>query len=95
MTDEVRLHRVIGQSGGVFDRGQNVFTLKRRIVRQNLVDVGTMTEQFQDIGDSNPLSAQAGMSAALSRLNCDPIQQRLGVAHQVLPVSKFVLLSQK
>ena len=65
---------MIGLVRGVIHRRQNVFALEGGIIGEDFLERCAAGDQFQNIGDSNPLSANAGTSAALAWLDSNPAQ---------------------
>jgi len=59
---------VIRLSRSIFDCGENVLALKIRIIAQNLVEFGSGTQQFEDIGNPDSHPANARTAPALGRI---------------------------
>jgi glycine hydroxymethyltransferase len=58
----------------VLKRGENVFALQERIIRQNLLVRGSRAKQFEHFGNTDAQTANAGPTAALAGLGSDAIQ---------------------
>ena len=63
---------------GILDGGENVFALKAGIILQDLFDGGSVTQQFQDVGDADSHSANARTAAALGVVDGDSREAFLG-----------------
>jgi len=54
---------MIGQTRRVFERGDDISFLEVRIISQNLCFGRSARQEFKDIGNANPLSANARTAA--------------------------------
>ncbi len=54
---------------------ENVFPLKVRIIIQNLLEVRAGTQQLKNIAHANSHPADAGSTAALLRIESDPVEE--------------------
>jgi len=70
---------VIGEARGVGDGGQNVLGFKKRVIRENFLVAGVVTQEIEDIRDAYAFAPNAGLSAAFTRLDCYPFQQVHGL----------------
>jgi hypothetical protein len=57
---------VIGLPGGVFDRGKDIFPLKKRILGENRIKRGISSQQFKGIRDPDAESPKARASTAFA-----------------------------
>jgi len=70
-TSRRKKNGVVGLPCRVFDRGQNIFPLQVRIVRENLVNTRSGSEQLQNIGHADSQATNTGPSTTLAGINCD------------------------
>ena len=59
---------------GVFDRGDDVFLLKRRVVRKDFLEGSTRRQKLKDVGHTNAQPTNAGPPAAFPFLHRNPLQ---------------------
>ena len=81
---------MIGLPRGIGDGRENVFVLKERIIFQNLPVAGSVTQQIENVRDTDSLPANARPAAALVRLHGDAFQKiqvfaTTSVKDQVVP----------
>ena len=55
---------MVGLVRGIIDRRKDVFAFKRRIIGEDLLEGRAAGDQFEYVGHSNPLSADAGAATA-------------------------------
>ena len=60
--------------GGVIQRCEDVFPLQKRIVRQDFIEGSARAKQFEHIGNSDALAANARAASALTRFDSDSIK---------------------
>lgn len=68
---------------GICNRGQNVLTLKKRVIPKDLLVRGPGGEEFKDIAHADALAANARLASALARLNRDALKN-VGLHHSEL-----------
>lgn len=66
--------RVVSLMGGVFDRGEDVFSLKRRVIREDFLERSACRQELKDIGDTDPQSANARPATAFPFFHGNPLQ---------------------
>jgi hypothetical protein len=80
---------MIGETRSIFKRGYDISFFKIRIISQNLRSCRSARQELQDIGNANPLTANAGTAAQHIRVGRDAIEM---VRHRA--VSTSYLLTQ-
>ena len=59
---------------GVFDRGDDVFPLERRVIRKNFLEASARRQKVKDVGDTNAQAANARSTAAFPFFHRDALQ---------------------
>lgn len=59
---------------GVVEGGEDVFTLEKRVVREDFFEGSPGAEEFEYIRNANAMSANAGTTAALAGFDGDAIE---------------------
>ena len=59
---------------GVFDRGDDVFPLERRVIRKNFLEASARRQKVKDVGHTNAQAANARPPAAFPFFYRNPLQ---------------------
>ena len=59
---------------GVFDRGHDVFPLKRRVIRKDFLEGSARRQKLKDVGHTNAQATNARSPAAFPFLYRNPLQ---------------------
>ena len=66
---------MVQPAGGELERGTQIFGLEVRHLIEDLFSRQASGEEVEDVGDTNPHTANARTSSALLRIDGDPIHQ--------------------
>jgi len=65
---------MVGLMCRVFDRGDDVFLLKRRVIRQDFLERSARRQELEDVGHANAQAANARSAAAFPLFHRNPFQ---------------------
>lgn len=83
---------MVGLTGGVFNRREDVFVFEVRVVLQDFLIRSTGGKKVEDVGDADPHIPDAGTTAALGIVDGDsreavgPHRSSLEVLHPVCAI---------
>jgi len=77
-------HTVVSLMRGVFKCRVYVLSFEERIVDQNLIEAGAISQKLKNIADSNTVAAYAGTAPALAFFHRDS-PEPIGIHLQLSP----------
>jgi hypothetical protein len=67
-------HRVVGLASRIFNGGKNIFPFQEGVISENFFEGSAARQEFQDVGNAETESPNAGAASALSFLHGYPLQ---------------------
>lgn len=80
---------MFGLISGIVESGDDVIALQKRVVGQDFVEGRAGAEEFQDVGDTDTMTANARASAALTLFDRDSIKTLQ--IHRIALVLRYVV----